>query len=189
MWPASHRLTSGCARRSPTARGSADLCAGGLRKRAFLVPHRNRNLDARLFSVPTEDARSACSQVPELFSLNLRISRSVDLWQDSPCRNQSANRKNRRIGKSAILRKQLLLFSSKQRESSLSRATRLSAILVQVAANKRYDKLGTMRNIHRWGFIFIAIGIVLWMSGVSPKLGSIVFVIGLVGLVIAWVIR
>ena len=46
-----------------------------------------------------------------------------------------------------------------------------------------------MRNIHRWGFIFIAIGIGLWMSGVSPKLGSIVFVIGLVGLVIAWVVR
>jgi len=46
-----------------------------------------------------------------------------------------------------------------------------------------------MRNIHRWGFLFIAIGIVFWMSGVSPKLGSIVFVIGLVGLVIAWVAR
>ena len=46
-----------------------------------------------------------------------------------------------------------------------------------------------MKNIHRWGFAFIAIGIVLWMSGVSPKLGSIVFVIGLVGLVVAWVIR
>jgi len=144
---------------------------------------------SRLVAVPTEDARSACSQVPELFSLNLRISRSVDLWQDSTCPNRSANRKNSRIGKSAISRKQPLLFSSKQRESSLSRATRLSAILVQVAANKRYDKLGTMRNIHRWGFIFIAIGIVLWMSGVSPKLGSIVFVIGLVGLVIAWVVR
>jgi hypothetical protein len=27
------------------------------------------------------------------------------------------------------------------------------------------------------------------MSGVSPQLGSILFVIGLVGLVIAWVIR
>ena len=46
-----------------------------------------------------------------------------------------------------------------------------------------------MKNIHRWGFAFIAIGIVLWMSGVSPKLGSIVLVIGLVGLVIAWVVR
>ncbi len=42
-----------------------------------------------------------------------------------------------------------------------------------------------MRNIHRWGFLFIAIGIVLWMSGVSLKLGSIVFVI----VVIAWVAR
>ena len=45
-----------------------------------------------------------------------------------------------------------------------------------------------MKNIHRWGFAFIAIGIALWMSGVSPQLGSILFVIGLVGLVIAWVI-
>jgi hypothetical protein len=48
---------------------------------------------------------------------------------------------------------------------------------------------GTMKNIHRWGFFFIAIGIALWMSGVSPQLGIIIFVIGLVGLVIAWVIR
>jgi hypothetical protein len=46
-----------------------------------------------------------------------------------------------------------------------------------------------MKNIHRWGFAFIAIGIALWMSGVSPQLGIIIFVIGLVGLVIAWVIR
>jgi hypothetical protein len=46
-----------------------------------------------------------------------------------------------------------------------------------------------MKNIHRWGFFFIAIGIALWMSRVSPQLGSILFVIGLVGLVIAWVIR
>ena len=52
-----------------------------------------------------------------------------------------------------------------------------------------YDKLGTMRNIHRWAFFFIAIGIALWMSGVSPQLGIIIFAIGLVGLVIAWVIR
>jgi hypothetical protein len=37
-----------------------------------------------------------------------------------------------------------------------------------------------MKNIHRWGFAFIAIGIALWMSGVSPQLGSILFVIGLV---------
>jgi hypothetical protein len=44
-----------------------------------------------------------------------------------------------------------------------------------------------MKNIHRWGFAFIAIGIALWMSGVSPQLGSILFVIGLAGLVIAWV--
>jgi small-conductance mechanosensitive channel len=46
-----------------------------------------------------------------------------------------------------------------------------------------------MKNIHRWGFFFIAIGIAFWMSGVSHQLGSILFVIGLVGLVIAWVIR
>jgi len=46
-----------------------------------------------------------------------------------------------------------------------------------------------MKNIHRWGFLFIAIGIALWMSDVSPQLGIIIFVIGLVGLVIAWVIR
>jgi hypothetical protein len=46
-----------------------------------------------------------------------------------------------------------------------------------------------MRNIHRWGFSLIALGIAFWMSGVSPKLGSIVIVIGLVGLVIAWVVR
>jgi small-conductance mechanosensitive channel len=52
-----------------------------------------------------------------------------------------------------------------------------------------YDKLEIMKNIHRWGFVFIAIGIVLWLSGVSPKLGSIIFAIGLVGLVIAWILR
>ena len=46
-----------------------------------------------------------------------------------------------------------------------------------------------MKNIHRWGFFFLAMGIALWMSGVSHQLGTIVFVIGLVGLVIAWVIR
>jgi hypothetical protein len=46
-----------------------------------------------------------------------------------------------------------------------------------------------MKNIHRWGFFFIAIGIALWMSGVSSTLGSILFVIGVVGLVIAWVVR
>jgi hypothetical protein len=51
-----------------------------------------------------------------------------------------------------------------------------------------YDKLDTMRNIHRWGFVFIAIGIALWMSGVSPQPGIIIFAIGLVGLVIGWVI-
>jgi hypothetical protein len=48
---------------------------------------------------------------------------------------------------------------------------------------------GTMRNIHRWALFLIAIGIALWMSGVSPQVGIIIFVIGLVGLVIAWVIR
>ena len=46
-----------------------------------------------------------------------------------------------------------------------------------------------MKNIHRWGFLFIAIGIALWMSGVSPQLGIFILVIGLVGLVIAWVTR
>jgi hypothetical protein len=52
-----------------------------------------------------------------------------------------------------------------------------------------YDKLATMRNIHRWAFFFIAVGIALWMSDVSPQLGIIIFVIGLVGLMIAWVVR
>jgi hypothetical protein len=52
-----------------------------------------------------------------------------------------------------------------------------------------YDKFGTMRNIHRWAFFFIAIGIALWVPGVSPQLGIIIFVIGLIGLVIAWVVR
>jgi hypothetical protein len=46
-----------------------------------------------------------------------------------------------------------------------------------------------MRNIHRWAFFFIAMGIALWVPGVSPQLGIIIFVIGLVGLVIAWVVR
>jgi hypothetical protein len=46
-----------------------------------------------------------------------------------------------------------------------------------------------MRNIHRWGFFFLAIGIALWISGVSPQLGIIIFVTGLVGLVIAWITR
>jgi hypothetical protein len=46
-----------------------------------------------------------------------------------------------------------------------------------------------LRNIHRWALFFIAIGIALWMSGISPQLGIIIFAIGLVGLVIAWVIR
>jgi hypothetical protein len=49
--------------------------------------------------------------------------------------------------------------------------------------------LGTMKSIHQWGFLFIAIGIALWMASVSPQLGIIIFVIGLVGLVVAWVIR
>ncbi len=39
------------------------------------------------------------------------------------------------------------------------------------------------------GFIFIATGFGLWMSGVSPRLGSIVFTMGFVGLVVAWVAR
>jgi hypothetical protein len=39
------------------------------------------------------------------------------------------------------------------------------------------------------GFIFIATGIGLWLSGISIKLGSIVFTIGLVGLVVAWIAR
>jgi hypothetical protein len=46
-----------------------------------------------------------------------------------------------------------------------------------------------MRNIHRWALFFIAIGIAVWLSGVSPQLGIIIFAVGLVGLVIAWVIR
>jgi small-conductance mechanosensitive channel len=124
--------------------------------------------------------------------LKLGILLGVDVWQVVPCRNQSANRKNSRIGKSAISRKQPLLFSSKQWESSsLGRATRRSVILAQVGVDNVIlkAKLGTMKNIHRWGFVFIVIGIALWMSGVSPQLGSILFVIGLVGLVIAWVTK
>jgi hypothetical protein len=39
------------------------------------------------------------------------------------------------------------------------------------------------------GLIFVTTGIGLWMSGVSPKLGSIVFTIGLVGSVVAWIAR
>jgi hypothetical protein len=55
----------------------------------------------------------------------------------STCPNRSANRKNSRIGKSAIPRKQPLLFSSKQWEtSSLGRATRCSVILSQVGVDK-----------------------------------------------------
>jgi hypothetical protein len=141
---------------------------------------------------PFERFSSEGQEIGSLVSLKLRISRSVDLWQDSTCPNRSANRKNSRIGKSAISRKQPLLFSSKQREaSSLRRATRRSVILAQVGVDNVIGKakLGTMKNIHRWGFAFIAIGIALWMSGVAPQLGSILFVIGLVGLVIAWVIR
>ena len=46
-----------------------------------------------------------------------------------------------------------------------------------------------MKNIHRWGFAFIAIGIALWMSSSSPKLGIIGLFIGLVGLMIAWFLR
>jgi hypothetical protein len=39
------------------------------------------------------------------------------------------------------------------------------------------------------GFIFMATGFGLWMSGVSPRLGSVVFTMGFVGLVVAWVAR
>jgi len=46
-----------------------------------------------------------------------------------------------------------------------------------------------MKNIHWWGLVFIVIGIALWMFGLSPLLCSIVFVIGLVGLALAWVTR
>jgi hypothetical protein len=46
-----------------------------------------------------------------------------------------------------------------------------------------------MKNIHRWAFFFIAIGIALWVPGISPQSGIIMFVIGLIGLVIAWVVR
>ena len=52
-----------------------------------------------------------------------------------------------------------------------------------------HDQLGIMGNIHRWAFFSLAIGIALWISGVSPQLGIIILVIGLVGLVIAWFIR
>jgi small-conductance mechanosensitive channel len=77
-----------------------------------------------------------------------------------------------------------MLFSGKQWEtSSLGRAPQRSVILAQVGVD---NVLVAMKNIHRWGFVFIAIGIALWMSGVSPQLGSLIFVIGLVGLVIAW---
>src|SRR5439155_9999576 len=64
------------------------------------------------------------------------------LWQVVPCRNQSANRKNSRIGKSAISLKQPLLFSSKQWESSsLGRATRRSVILAQVGVDNALAEL------------------------------------------------
>ena len=46
-----------------------------------------------------------------------------------------------------------------------------------------------MKNIHWWGLALMAIGIALWMSGLSPLLCSIIFVIGLVGLVLAWITR
>jgi hypothetical protein len=49
--------------------------------------------------------------------------------------------------------------------------------------------LGIMKNIHWWGLVFIAIGLALWMSGLPTLLCSIVFLIGLVGLVLAWVTR
>src|SRR5437773_9813191 len=66
------------------------------------------------------------------------MSRSVDLWQDSTC----PNRKNSRIGKSAISRKQPLLFSGKQWEtSSLGRATRRSVNLAQVGVDNHATDL------------------------------------------------
>jgi hypothetical protein len=46
-----------------------------------------------------------------------------------------------------------------------------------------------MKNIHWWGFVFIAIGIALWMSGLSPLLSSFVFIIGVVSLALVWVTR
>ena len=46
-----------------------------------------------------------------------------------------------------------------------------------------------MKNIHWWGLVFMATGIALWMSGLPTLLCSIVFVMGLVGLVLAWVTR
>jgi hypothetical protein len=52
-----------------------------------------------------------------------------------------------------------------------------------------HDQVGIMGNIHRWAFFSLAIGTALWVSGVSPQLGIIILVIGLVGLVIAWFIR
>ena len=67
--------------------------------------------------------------------------------------------------------KQPLLFSSKQWESSrLGRATRRSVILAQVGVdNVIFVRPNwTMKNIHRWGFLFIAIGIALWMSAFLP---------------------
>ena len=101
--------------------------------------------------------------------------------------------KNSRIGKSAISRKQPLLFSSKQWESSsLGRATRRSVILAQVGvdnvilvrpqawAYEEHPPVGIRLHSYRncpldvWRF--------------SPT-RSILFIIGLVGLVIAWVIR
>jgi hypothetical protein len=79
---------------------------------------------------------SGSLKVGEWVSLNLRISRIVDLWQDSTCPKQSANRKNSRIGKSAISQKQPTLFSGKQWEtSSLGRAPRRSVILAQVGVD------------------------------------------------------
>ena len=52
-----------------------------------------------------------------------------------------------------------------------------------------HDYLGITRNIHRWAFFSLALGIALWVSGVSTQLGIIIFVIGMLGLVIAWFIH
>jgi hypothetical protein len=81
-------------------------------------------------------------KVGEWVSLNLRISRSIDLWQDSTCPKRSANRKNSRIGKSAISLKQPMLFSGKRWEtSSLGRALRRSVNLAQVGVDNHATHL------------------------------------------------
>jgi hypothetical protein len=91
-------------------------------------------------------------KVGEWVSLNLRISRSVDLWQDSTCPKRSANRKNSRIRKSAISRKQPMLFSGKQWEtSSLGRTPRRSVNLAQVGVDNHATDLTKRRRQRRRG--------------------------------------